>query len=50
MPTTKPRFVAILTDDQKAALETLRARLGLRSSAEVVRFLIDREMRKETSK
>lgn len=38
-----PRFVVTMSVEQKAALEGLRERLGLRSKAHVIRYLIDRE-------
>lgn len=41
------RVIALMTPEQKASLETLRIRLGARSAAEVIRMLIEKEM-KET--
>lgn len=40
------RFVVTLSDGQKAALETLRVKRGLRSEAHVIRELIDAAMGK----
>ncbi len=47
MPTTRPRIMFTLNEGDKEKIETLRIRLGARSAAEVIRMLIEKEM-KET--
>lgn len=45
MPTAKPRIMFTLNEGDKERLETLRKALGARSSAEVVRRLIEDRMK-----
>lgn len=40
-PPRKPPFTVTLSDEHRAALETLRVKRGLRSEAQVIRDLID---------
>jgi hypothetical protein len=43
--TTYTKFNLPLSPDHRAKLEAIRARLGLRSQAEALRALIDREVK-----
>jgi hypothetical protein len=46
--TKKPRMIFDLPDDERDVLERVRVKLGLRSHAEALRFLIRQENRTPT--